>query len=69
MDGNGRRYGRWWGKRGLLLAGTVVLAFRLGLGLRCALRHIDEDLDLIVRVICFCGIAGAGLRDVVVCVG
>ena len=44
MDGNGCRYGRWWGRRGLLLAGMAVLGFRLRLGLRCALQHIDDDL-------------------------
>ena len=61
MEGNGRIYGRWWSRRGLLLAGTAVLGFRLGLlGLRCTLRHIDDDLNLIVRVVCFCGIARRG---------
>ena len=39
MDGNGRRYGRWWDRRGLLLAGTAVLGLRLGLafGARCGI--------------------------------
>ena len=61
MDGNGRGYGRWWGRRGLLLAVTAVLELRLGLlGLRCALRHIDDDLDRVVRVVCFDGIARWG---------
>ena len=36
--------GRWWGRRRLLLAGMAVLGFGLRLGLRCALRHIDDDL-------------------------
>ena len=44
MDGNGCRYGRWWGRHGLLLAGTAVLGFGLRLDLRCALRHINDDL-------------------------
>ena len=60
MEGNGCRYGRWWGRRGLLLAGTAVLGFRLGLGLWCALRHIDDDLNRVVRVVCFCGMTGRG---------
>ena len=60
MNGNGRRYDRWWGRRELLLARTAVLGFRLGLDLRCALRHIDDDPSLIVLVVWFCGIAEWG---------
>ena len=38
---------------GVLLMGTagLVLILTLRLGLRCALRRIDDDPDLIVRVI------------------
>ena len=60
MNGNWRRYDRWWGRRELLLARMAVLGFRLGLDLRCALRHIDDDLSLIVLVVWFCGIAEWG---------
>ena len=31
-----------------------------GVGLRCTLRHIDDDLSLIVRVVWFYGITGRG---------
>ena len=48
------------GRRELLLARMAVLGFRLGLDLRCALRHIDDDLSLIVLVVWFCGIAEWG---------
>ena len=36
--------------------------FRLGPGLRCALRHIDNDLCLIVRIVCFYRILGGATR-------
>ena len=68
MDGNGRRYSGWWSRRGLLLAGTAVLVFGLGLGLRWALRHIDDDLNLIIRRLLLQD-RGAGPRDSAVCVG
>ena len=49
---------------GVVYAGCCWLERRylcLAWGLACwALRHIDEDLNLIVRVVCFCGIAGRG---------
>ena len=36
--------------------------FRLGPGLRCALRHIDDDLYIIVRVVCFYRIVDGATR-------
>ena len=60
MDRNRRRYGRWWSKCRLLLAGTVVLVLGMGLGLRCELRYIDNDLNLIIRVVHLCRIVGRG---------
>lgn len=46
----------------MVLAGTAGLGFRLGLGLglRCALWRIDENLWFINMVVRFCGIAAVG---------
>ena len=56
----GRKWTQIWQVVELLLARTAVLGLRPGLGLRCALRHINNNLNLIVRVVCFYGIAGQG---------
>jgi hypothetical protein len=43
---------RRWGRRWLLLTLTAGLVLRLGLGLglRYAPRHIDDDLYFVVRI-------------------